>query len=259
VHWRLRILEPLPERWSVLLGDVLTNFRAAMDHTFWAAAVSHSGQPEKPQRVTFPIAMKEKSFKGTAKDLQCLVSPAFWDFVEAIQPFHGSRPHAVPLESLRWLSNVDKHRAVHVVGRVAFDTGPIIVDGAQYEVVEEQRFAGELADKRCGGAPEVQTSSAGWELSLIPHVRVLAFPPGQRRPVELFPLDVVMEALTEDITAVLAQATVILGAEPPDPDSLELGDEHNTVAADYGGVVVTFTAHDGTAHRVTRPLDDHAE
>jgi hypothetical protein len=54
VHWRLRILEPFPERWSVLLGDVLTNFRAAMDHTFWAAAVSHSGQPEKPQRVTFP-------------------------------------------------------------------------------------------------------------------------------------------------------------------------------------------------------------
>jgi hypothetical protein len=34
VHWRLRILEPFPERWSVLLGDVLTNFRAAMDHTF---------------------------------------------------------------------------------------------------------------------------------------------------------------------------------------------------------------------------------
>jgi hypothetical protein len=43
----------------------------------------------------------------------------------------------VPLESLRWLSNIDKHRAVHVVGRVAFDTGPIIVDGDQYEVVEE--------------------------------------------------------------------------------------------------------------------------
>jgi hypothetical protein len=203
--------------------------------------------------------MKEKSFKGTAKDLQCLVSPAFWDFVEAIQPFHGSRPHAVPLESLRWLSNVDKHRAVHVVGRVAFDTGPIIVDGAQYEVVEEQRFAGELADNDVVARLKFKRPVQGGELSLIP---TFAFSPSLQvsdDPVELFPLDVVMEALTEDITAVLAQATVILGAEPPDPDSLELGDEHNTVAADYGGVVVTFTAHDGTAHRVTRPLDDHAE
>jgi len=258
-HWRLRILEPFPERWSVLLGDVLTNFRAAMDHTFWAATVAHSGQPENPQRVTFPIATKEKSFKYNAKDLQPLVSPAFWDFVEAIQPFHAPRPHAVPLESLRWLSNVDKHRAVHVVGRVAFDAGPIIVDGDQYEVVEDERFAGELKDNDVVARLKFKRPAQSGELSLIP---TFAFSPSlqvSQDPAEFFPLDVVMEAMTKDVTAVLGQATVILGADLPDPDSLELGDEHEAVAAEYGGVLATFTDHDGTVHRVTRPLDDQAE
>lgn len=186
-HWRLRILEPFPECWSVLLGDVLTNFRAVLDHTFWAAAVSHSGQPDKPQRITFPIATKEKSFKDNAKDLQPLVPPAFWDFVEAIQPFHAPRPHTVPLESLRWLSNVDKHRAVHVVGRVAFDAGPIIVDGDQYEVVEEERFAGELKDNDVVARLKFKRPAQSGGIQPDPHLRVLAIPPGQRGTCRVLP------------------------------------------------------------------------
>lgn len=123
VEWRLKVLKPFPERWGVLLGDVFTNLRAAMDHTFWAAAVAHSGPPERPHRVMFPITADRKSFKTNAKEIQPLVAPAFWDYVESVQPFHAGHAHAVALESLRWLSNVDKHRGVHVVARTAFDAG----------------------------------------------------------------------------------------------------------------------------------------
>jgi len=41
MHWQLVVKELYPERWSVLICYVLTNLRAALDHAFWDAAVTH--------------------------------------------------------------------------------------------------------------------------------------------------------------------------------------------------------------------------
>lgn len=40
MEWRLRVVEPFPERWSVLLGDIVTSLRAALDHAFWGSTQS---------------------------------------------------------------------------------------------------------------------------------------------------------------------------------------------------------------------------
>ena len=65
-HWRIRIKQPYPEHWSVLLGDILTNLRAALDHTLWAAVPDHSGPPAQPHRVQFPITTNAGKFTQTA-------------------------------------------------------------------------------------------------------------------------------------------------------------------------------------------------
>ncbi len=57
-----------------------------------------------------------------------LVAADVWDMIKRVQPYHGGQlAHAVPLEVLRWLSNVDKHRFLHEVGCIAIDLGPTLV------------------------------------------------------------------------------------------------------------------------------------
>ena len=62
-HRKLRTKRPHPARWSVLMGDVLTNFRAALDHAVWYAVNARSGRPPNPQHVAFPICTVPKKFK----------------------------------------------------------------------------------------------------------------------------------------------------------------------------------------------------
>ena len=73
MDWRLVIKMPHPERWSVLIGDVLTNLRAALDHALWFAVHAHSGPPARPESIEFPIRTTEAKFKGKAKELSALV------------------------------------------------------------------------------------------------------------------------------------------------------------------------------------------
>src|SRR2546423_671405 len=78
MHWQLRIKQPYPERWSVLMGDVLTNLRTALDHTLWEAVLGHSGPLAKPQRVQFPVATSADKFRQPTIDLAPLVTPKVW-------------------------------------------------------------------------------------------------------------------------------------------------------------------------------------
>ena len=100
--------------------------------------------PRAPHQVTFPIHTQRKRFTKAAKELQPLVSPKVWEYVESVQPLHGGeQAHTHPLEILRWLSNVDKHRAVHVVERTDFGSGPVLVRSSHpLEAVKEWRLDG---------------------------------------------------------------------------------------------------------------------
>jgi hypothetical protein len=70
MHWQFRIKQPYPERWSVLIGDALTNLRATLDHTLWEAVLAHSGPPAKPPAGAVPDRHDSDKFRQPAADLR---------------------------------------------------------------------------------------------------------------------------------------------------------------------------------------------
>lgn len=253
VHWRLRIKQPYPERWSVLIGDILTNLRAALDHAFWVAVVTHSGQPAHPHRVTFPISTNAAAFaQKTTKELGSLVAPEVWTLIDAVQPFHGgAAAHTSPLEILRWLSNLDKHRTVHVVGRTAFDLAPVIVKAATpIEIVDEWRLEGQVKDNAAVVRLKFKRPLGNHPLDLVPTFAHIASIRISEQPEEFRSLGGVMSAMGEQVLAVLVGLTNQLNIPFPDPDGFELGEAHEAFAAEFGGNLGIFREHDGTVHRV---------
>lgn len=253
-HWRLKVLKPFPERWNVEVGDILTNLRAALDHTFWAAVHANSGPPKKPHLISFPLTPTTTQFKKPRKELQPLVARDFWELVEKVQPFQADQPENAPLEWLRWLSNMDKHRTVHILGRMEFDAGPIIVTGDnRYEIVDEWHITGPVQDGDVVARLKIRRPAGNQEIILTP---TFTYSPALQvgdEPGRPIPLHVVMRAIQEYVFAVVSNATDILGEPFPDPDSMEIGLEHAAVAPENAGIVATFRDHKGTTHHLPNP------
>ena len=115
--YRVNIVEEIPARFGIVVGDCLYNLRSCLDHLAWQLA----GQPvgAVAERIAFPIfdtrsgyskAVKKKLF-GVGEDAKAII--------EQLQPYHRDdqwftfEPH--PLSVLYQLSNFDKHRALHLV------------------------------------------------------------------------------------------------------------------------------------------------
>ena len=45
--FRLRVIEEIPARWAVIVGEMAYQLRSALDHLAWAAVVGESGQPQR--------------------------------------------------------------------------------------------------------------------------------------------------------------------------------------------------------------------
>jgi hypothetical protein len=144
---------------------------------------------------------------------------------------------------LRWLSNADKHRAVRVVGRTAFDMGPIIFDGEQYEIVEETRFTGPIEDNAVVARLKFKRPVGSRSISLIPTFAYSHALQVGEDAERIVPLHVVMDAMRQHVCDVIDASTTILGAERPAPDDLELGTEHAAVAAENAGMIASFRDH----------------
>jgi hypothetical protein len=96
---------------GVILGDVLTNLRAALDHVAWQLAARDQGTEPTgsvARSVAFPIVDTPDSFAKCQETK--LLSPRSTQFVESNQPYPG-RGRALSI--IRDFSNVDKHRHVH--------------------------------------------------------------------------------------------------------------------------------------------------
>lgn len=251
MHWRLYVRTDFPERWSVLIGDILTNLRAALDHAFWAAALGHSGMPARPHVVNFPITTTERAFRRQENDLKQLVAPEVWELVDAVQPLRGgAEAYTSPLEILRWLSNLDKHRAVHVVGRTAWDLGEVLVQSdPPLKVIEQWRLDGPAEDGAVVGRLKLKRPRESQELLLMPTLAYEASVQISDDPVAYRGLGSAMEAMREMVMSILFGFADRLGA-PFDPADLQLGEEHDAHASDHGGDFVMVTGEDGSIVRV---------
>lgn len=116
----LRILKhPKNPEWGLILGDVIHNLRAALDHLVWQLVILNG---EKPRRQNaFPIigtkseywevskghseSVRDYRLRGVAEDHRA--------FIDIVQPFIAGDDPQTALVHLSWLSNTDKHRVIH--------------------------------------------------------------------------------------------------------------------------------------------------
>lgn len=101
----------LPPSIGVLVGDVVHEFRSALDHLAWQAALRQTDKPHR--RTSFPITDSEKDY-GLACAYISNLGPEESAIVERFQPYNRGGEYS-PLRMLRVLSNKDKHKVLNAV------------------------------------------------------------------------------------------------------------------------------------------------
>lgn len=119
----VRALAPIPPSISLMTGDLVQNYRSALDHAAWFLV--HQGTTGGRQkdsglkRVYFPIYDGREEFdKNLAIKLPGVTDTQVLDVIRAVQPFNAAEADK-PLHSLRVirdLSDHDKHRTLQPVG-----------------------------------------------------------------------------------------------------------------------------------------------
>lgn len=106
-----------PYRWGVYFGDMLYNLRGALDHLAFALAGKDSPNRGEDRDTQFIIARDAVAFKSAAGARLKYLSRRHRAMIEAEQPYIKQPADVAihPLTVLDQLSNIDKHRIIHVV------------------------------------------------------------------------------------------------------------------------------------------------
>lgn len=115
---RAKILIPIPETWSLDVGDILHNLRSALDHLAFELACSHKGSPLtsiEAKRSEFPIFGERAPTSKQWSDRIGLCHPGAQAIIRNLQPYKSFdyRDHCLWIISA--LNNIDKHRTLHIV------------------------------------------------------------------------------------------------------------------------------------------------
>lgn len=121
ILWKIHILNEIPWSWGLVVGDAVNNLRAALDHAVFGVAVANGASFDAKTRklVQYPIASSEEIFERAASPLRPFLSSAQLSAIASRQPYRNEPPSL--METLRDLSNRDKHRALMVVSQAPID------------------------------------------------------------------------------------------------------------------------------------------
>lgn len=125
---RIKLTRPIPGEWSVLIGEIVYDLRSALDHLAYQLAIAESGDPlpdDIERSCAFPIfdngpKFRRRTKKGSPDRRSGLfkiqgINRRAQATIERLQPYHGRKnPASYGLLILEELSNVDKHRLLHV-------------------------------------------------------------------------------------------------------------------------------------------------
>jgi len=120
--YRIEGLPDVPLLWSAIVGDVLSNLRAALDHLAWQIVLLDGGIPN--QNTYFPIVDSALDRNGHSRTVirPGLTRPDLARAVESVQPYQDTQTTAEarshPFWRLNNLCRVDKHRLLLVVATV---------------------------------------------------------------------------------------------------------------------------------------------
>ena len=117
---RVKVHAEPPPLLSAVVGDILHNYRSALDQLAWQLVIAAGGKPSG--NTAFPICDTESDwrrkteYRRRANDRAGPLSgippgSEIWAFIEDAQPYKRG-PTAEHLSTLRLLSNRDKHRAL---------------------------------------------------------------------------------------------------------------------------------------------------
>ena len=109
-QWSIgRDLPTPPPALSPMIGDVLYNFRSALDHLVWQLVLANGETPGRNN--AFLICDDPKRFEKAAPDRLRGVAQNAVDLIKSFQPCHTQHLYFGPsLLRLENLGNVDKHR-----------------------------------------------------------------------------------------------------------------------------------------------------
>lgn len=113
-HVRIGGLPLVQANINLALGDVLQNFRAALDHLAWSLVkLGSDPRPREPNLIYFPMCQSGGSFSYWVGRRLPGVSDDHRKVIRRYQPYRsGERAKAI--RWLRNLSDIDKHRALVV-------------------------------------------------------------------------------------------------------------------------------------------------
>lgn len=113
----VQVKELPPTMWGVRIGEIIHNLRSALDHIVWELVVLKTGAPPRTKQNQFPVFDTESGFndRGVGKFLVHVGTDAI-DLIRSEQPFSTGEKALSPLWHLKELSDVDKHRTLHVTG-----------------------------------------------------------------------------------------------------------------------------------------------
>jgi hypothetical protein len=118
--FNIKIARHPPSDITLLVGDILHNSRAALDHAVFGLAVEHtpSLSADERGRLQFPIVRDVTEFKQQKRRGRLWGVPAKQRTeIQRLQPYYSTWPN-VWLGLLSELNNTDKHRFVHVTPAV---------------------------------------------------------------------------------------------------------------------------------------------
>ena len=122
--YELRISPSIERRWGLIVGDILTNLRASLDHIAWSLALKFAHDQgaalsdEDAQRVTFPLRVtplpsENASVGGLHWNDVRFFPPDAHSIIEEFQPYNrNKRPELKLLGAVRELVDEAKHRVV---------------------------------------------------------------------------------------------------------------------------------------------------
>lgn len=109
---QVQFVEPIPDVFSVVIGDAVHNLRCALDHIVWEVVGIDGGAQNK--HLMFPVRDNRVDFNGAVNGIQ---TPSAWvkDLLLGYEAFPGGRGKA--FHFVHNLDVADKHRVIQPVLR----------------------------------------------------------------------------------------------------------------------------------------------
>ncbi len=168
-------------RWGLMAGDVLSNYRDALDHLVYGLAVSiHGDPPPKSGSLQFPIVDSDANWEGAIKRNRLHgLSDSMITAIKAAQPCNRTDRGGELLARLRNLSNPDKHQKIHLAAFGVQDLKKASISGLESD--GELRISDDPIEDGAPFAwlifPESHPSSMEVDLRLTARVRLTDEPP----------------------------------------------------------------------------------